>query len=155
MDARIPPTSAVPPASWLLAATALLLLLSPHHPVLSAGESRSWTSSEGKVIEGSLVLFEDGQVTLKTGRGNFKFPLTRLSENDQKYIREWQAKEAAMSRDSDSPGKGNSPGHLGNFENLKLAEWPNSVATDFDIDQIQVVKEDTSGEYLNRSQHSE
>lgn len=157
MDTHIPPTSPAPPPLWFLAATALLLLLSPHHPVLAAEESRSWTSNDGKEIEGSLVSFEDGHLTLKTERGNFKFPLTRLSEIDQKYIREWQAKakEAEMSNAPGSPGKGKSPGRIGDFENLKLGEWPTSVAAEFDIDQIQIVKEDKSGEYIYRSPHFE
>ncbi len=154
MDTRSLLSSTAPPPAWLLVAIVLLLLVPIQRPVL-AEVSRSWTSSEGKVIDGSLVSFEDGQVTLKTERGNFKFPLTRLSENDQQYIRDRQAKEAAMTGKTDLPGGGKSPGGIGNFENLKLGEWPKSVSTEFDIDQIQVVKEDKSGEYIYRSPHFE
>jgi len=155
MDTRIRPTSQAPLPAWLLAASALLLLLFPHLPLVAAGESRAWTNNEGKVIEGSLVSIEDGQVTLKTERGNFKFPLTRLSENDQKYIRELQAKEGVMPKDPDYPAKDKMQGGIGDFENLKLGEWPASVAAEFDIDRIQIVKEDKSGEYIYRSPHFE
>ncbi|MCF6311860.1 MAG: hypothetical protein L3J39_05355 [Verrucomicrobiales bacterium] len=132
---------------------ALLFLITVSTGLL-AEESRTWTSSDGKEIKGSLISCEGDQLTLKTTRGNFKFPLSRLSKEDQDYVQAWQKKAAT----ADSPKeatKTDNKNSIGNFENLKLGEWPKSVSAEFEIDQIQVVKEDKSGEYIYRSPHFE
>lgn len=135
---------------------ASLILLLCAVPRLKAEDSRSWTSSDGKVIKGSIVSLKENQITLKTERGNFKFPLSRLSQEDQKYALNWQAK-SKMSDDPAPDDKKTQTGRdsIGNFENLKLGEWPKSVSAEFELDQIQVIKEDRSGEYIYRSPHFE
>ncbi|MFK5923329.1 MAG: DUF1570 domain-containing protein [Verrucomicrobiota bacterium] len=120
----------------------------------TAEKSRTWTSSEGKEIKGSIVSFENDELTLKTSRGNFKFPLSRLSKEDQKYVSEWKAKTTPSNLPSPNDKNPNN-GSIGNFDNLKLGEWPKSVSAEFELDQIQVVKEDKSGEYIYRSPHFE
>ncbi len=119
----------------------------------TAEKSRTWTSNEGKEIKGSIVSFENDELTLKTSRGNFKFPLSRLSKEDQKYVNEWKSKTTPSSPNGKSANSGK--GSIGNFDDLKLGEWPKSVSAEFELDQIQVVKEDKSGEYIYRSPHFE
>ncbi|MCB1231600.1 MAG: hypothetical protein KDN19_15120 [Verrucomicrobiae bacterium] len=116
-------------------------------------ESRTWTSSDGRKLQGEIVSLSDGQITLKTDRGDFEFPLSRLSEDDQAWAREWQEKRMAPTGDQDAKSDDKSPG---DFENLKLGEWPNSIATEFDVDSIEIVKEDKdAGEFIYRSPHFE
>ena len=59
--------------------------------VYSQEKSRTWTSSDGKQIEGTLEGVDGDTVKLRTSRGVFPLPITRLSEPDQKYIAEWKA----------------------------------------------------------------
>jgi len=55
-------------------------------------ESREWTSSDGKKIEGKILDLEGETITLETSRGRFELPLSRLSEEDQKFAKEWSEK---------------------------------------------------------------
>lgn len=112
-------------------------------------ESRTWTSSDGRTLEGEILSLEGDLVTLKTERGNFELPLSRLSEPDQAWAKEWKEKRMA------TPDTG-ADKTVGDFSNLKLGEWPNYVSADFDVDAIQIVKEDKeNNEYIYRSPHFE
>lgn len=108
------------------------------------------------MIEGSIVSFENDELTLKTSRGNFELPLSRLSKEDQEYVKEWVSKASPSDPPTpDDEKTDNGKGSIGNFDNIKLGEWPKSVAAEFNIDQIHVVKEDRAGEYIYRSPHFE
>lgn len=79
--------------------------------------SRTWTSSDGKAVEGILEEADGAEVRLRTPRGVFKFPLTKLSEADQKYIADWKA---------------NKP--------LKIGPWPEAVEVrgEFEVKDVSV-----------------
>lgn len=130
------------------------LLFLTHSTCLSAEDIRTWTSSDGKTIKGSIVSCEGDQLTLKTKRGNFKFPLSRLSKENQDYVQDWQKNISPPASPKGEP-KTDSKDSIGNFDDLKLGEWPKSVSAEFEIDQIQIVKEDKSGNYIYRSPHFE
>lgn len=133
---------------FLLAALAVALF-----PFPSIAETRTWTSTDGRELQGEILSLEGDLITLKTDRGNFEFPLSRLTEADQTWAKEWKEKAMAAPADEASSGGDKT---VGNFENLKLGEWPNSIAADFDVDAIEIVKEDKdAGEYIYRSPHFE
>ena len=75
-------------------ALALSLLLLPALSQAQRGNaSRTWTSSDGRSLQGQLVSAGKGNVVIKVKGGQrYEFPLTRLSEADQDYIRELSAK---------------------------------------------------------------
>ncbi|MBL9151880.1 MAG: hypothetical protein JNK37_05330 [Verrucomicrobiales bacterium] len=143
-------------ASLLLLLALALLLTVP----MALAESRTWTSADGRTLTAELLAVEGDQVTLKTERGNFQLPLSRLSEPDQAYAKEWKAKSVAPPTSAPAPGSpaggGDTDKSLGDFANLKPGVWPNAVSADFEVDQIEVVKEDKdAGEYVYRSPHFE
>ena len=116
---------------------------------LASAESRIWTSSDGKSLQGEITALEGDEITLKTDKGVFKFPLTRLSEADQKFAREWKEKATSSPPAEDDKT-------VGSFANLELGVWPNSVEAEFELDEIEIVKEDKdAGEYIYRSPHFE
>ena len=112
-------------------------------------EERTWTSSDGKTIAAEIIALDGDSITLRmTGRGDMKFPLSRLSDTDQEFAREWQEKAS-----TEKPADDKSPG---DFADLKLGEWPKYAAAEFGIDEIQIVKEDKDeGKYVYRSPHFE
>ncbi|MCB1065312.1 MAG: hypothetical protein KDN20_20640 [Verrucomicrobiae bacterium] len=140
------------PSLSLILAAGLFLVL----PANLSAESRTWTSSDGRALEGEILSLEGDQITLKTERGNFEIPLSRLSEADQTFAKEWKEKKMAATP-GDEPEKGGGGNkELGDFENLVLGEWPTSVSADFEVDAIQIVKEDKdTNEYIYRSPHFE
>ena len=131
-----------------------IILLALFFPMLVAhGEERVWTSSDGNKIKGEIVSLEGDQILLKTAKGNFKFPLSRLSKVDQDYAKGWKEKAVPG-----TPGGGKASDKTvgAGIENVKLGEWPKFIAADFELDQIQVVKEDkAAGEYIYPSPHFE
>ncbi|MCB1235157.1 MAG: hypothetical protein KDM91_08810 [Verrucomicrobiae bacterium] len=137
-------------ASQFIPLPALVALLAAAHPFQAAfAEERNWTSTDGKTVPGEIVALEEGEITLKTARGDFKFPLSRLSEEDQAFAKAWKEK-------ADSQPAANDSQSFADFSKVKLGEWPNSVAADFDEDKIAIVKEDKeSNEFVYRSPHFE
>ncbi len=113
-------------------------------------KERKWTSSDGTTVTGEIVSLEGDQVALRTAKGVFKFPLTRLSKADQDFAKEWK-KEAA-----ESSGRPTGKVMGEKLDSVRLGEWPKSVSADFDLDQIVVVKENKeAGEFIYRSPHFE
>lgn len=121
---------------WCILLAALLSI-----PVSGRAESREWTSSDGKKIEGVILGLEGEMIKLETPRGVFELPLARLSEPDQAFAREWaEKKEAAMAEESQSGGKKTAQ-TIGNWDDLKLGEWPQYVVADLEVDQIVTLSE--------------
>lgn len=76
----------------------LLLLASVAQPTArsqSADEYRTFTSTDGKQIEAKPVSASEGSVRIemKDGR-SFDLPLSRLIDEDQKWIAEWKTNQA-------------------------------------------------------------
>ncbi len=64
----------------------------------SAEEQRTWTSSEGKTLSGTLVHSKNGEVTLELPSGRETiFAIDRLSEKDRRYLQNLEKKGLARS----------------------------------------------------------
>ncbi|MEM0969299.1 MAG: hypothetical protein AAF191_03950 [Verrucomicrobiota bacterium] len=87
----------------------LLFLL----PSLLFSETRTFTSSDGKSLSASLIKVSGNTAYIQIASGKtYQLPLERLSEEDQRYVKDWQKKEEAnfiprLSLDFSS-GKGDS-----------------------------------------------
>jgi len=125
----------------------LLILCFTFFAITASAEDRSWTSSDGNKVQGEIVSLEGNEVSLRTAKGVFKFPLARLSKVDQDYAKAWKEKASSPGSEKEIGGK---------LDSVKLGEWPKSVSAEFELDQIIVVKEDKEkGEYVYRSPHFE
>lgn len=81
---------------WL----ALGLVLIPLLPSALA-ETRTYTSSDGKKLEAEVMMVKEGNASLKLANGRtFKVPLSRLSEDDQTFLKEWAKENPAISMNS-------------------------------------------------------
>ncbi len=104
-------------------------------------ESRRWTSSDGKSIDGEILALEGDTVTLKTDRGTFELPLSRFAEADQLFAKEWlksSGEKMKPAKDGDRAGK--VAPVLGDFEELELGVWPQYVVAELEVDQIEEVE---------------
>lgn len=135
------------PFAFLLLASFLLL-------TNAAAESRQWTSSDGKKITGSIIELDGETVKLETDRGIFDLPLSRFSEADQAFAKEWAEKKEEMAAQVDKEDGKKTAKEVGDFEDLQLGEWPQYVTADLEVDKIETVEgeelaailEETSGE---------
>lgn len=76
-----------------LAALALSALLGT---VNVSAEMLTLTDKQGRTIQADVLSVENDQIRIKRSDGaEFSLPLSTLSENDQKTLRAWAAKEAA------------------------------------------------------------
>jgi len=57
----------------------------------SASQSRVFRNKDGREISGEIVGVRGDQVEMKVGEKRFAFPIISLSENDQRFVREWAA----------------------------------------------------------------
>lgn len=96
--------------------------------------TRTWTSSDGKTIEGTIKALVGETLKLETERGVFEVPISRFSEEDQAFAREWS--KAAAEEMVENAGRNTAP-ELGNFEDLKLGEWPQYITDELEIDLIE------------------
>jgi predicted peptidase len=82
----------------------ILILLSLTFISLASADDRTWTSNDGKEIIGKMLREENDSVVLLIKNKEFTIPLSRLSEQDQKWITakrketEEQEKEFAILR---------------------------------------------------------
>lgn len=93
------------------------------------GASRIWTSSDGKKLEAVLVDADANTVALKTASGLFKLPVSRLSAEDQAFLKAW---------------RGQAP--------QKLAPWPDKVEVAGDL---AIEEKENGGEFSYFSPHFE
>lgn len=108
---------------------------------------RQWTSSDGKVIEGTIQGLEGDILTLETVRGRFEVPVSRFSEKDQIFAREWATKETEMAaKATETNAEMKIAPTLGAFEGLTLGVWPQYVTADLEVDQITEVDASEAGE---------
>lgn len=127
--------------SWLVPALGLAV-------VPAFAEDRTWTSTDGKTVTGSIIALEGHEISLQSGDKVFKFPLTRLSQADQDFATKWKADAEKEMAESAS--------FLGDFRDLTPGLWPTDVSAEFEVDAIEVVKEDEAAKlYIYRSPHFE
>lgn len=132
-----------------------LLLLLPLAALAEEEPTRTWTSADGKEITGTILGLEDEILTLRTERGTFELPLSRLSEPDQQFAKDWAEETAkAMAAEKSETGRKEAP-PLGDWENLELGTWPQYVVADLDVDQIVVVEGEELEEIKKRESDSE
>ncbi len=113
---------------------------------------RSWTSTDGRVVEAVFVSLEGESVRIRNRSGmEFTVPMERLSSADQ----QWARAQAQMQRQTPPAGAtaaGGAPGPL-----VPAAEktWPRVVALE-DKPEVVVVREDAAKkEFVYRSPHYE
>ena len=87
------------------------------------GESRTWTSSDGRYLSGEIEGLDGDTVKLKTAAGVFEFPLERLSEANKEFAREWKKNSQPAGVPAGVPNDA-SDRTVGDFSNLTLGEWP-------------------------------
>lgn len=79
----------------------------------SSLSARTWTSNDGKTIQADIVSVNTDKITLKFKGREVKLPISRLSEDDQKFIKEWQnGQEKEASDDSGSSPTKSEPGEI-------------------------------------------
>lgn len=76
------------PPTRILAALALATSLA------SLVNARTFTDDKGRKIEAELLSVDGSEVTLNKGGRKFTLPVTRFSQADQKFIREWASSKA-------------------------------------------------------------
>ena len=89
-------------------------------PDAAAAEAfRTWTDASGEYrVEAVIDKFEAGRVHLRERDGNTKrIALGKLSKDDQKYVREWAAKQKENPAKTRT-GRGSTPSSAGG------ANWP-------------------------------
>jgi len=108
----------------------LVLSLLPALPSLLPAAPRSWTDVQGRVVEAEFIRFDEPNVILRVVGREIPFPLQRLSEADQTFVREQvaAAREAALTKTRTLPdGSPLVPGTIQEFildatdEDRKLA----------------------------------
>ena len=130
----------------------LTMLFALSVPAVAEEAMREWTSADGKKIAGAIFQLEGDKITLDTDRGRFELPLSRLSEADRAFAKNWAAEK-------EKPGE-SEPGmapSLGNFEDLKLGVWPQYVVSELAVEQIEEVEKTSESEdpYVYRTPHFE
>lgn len=89
----------------------------------SASEMRAWTNTKGKTIHAAFVKFDKDTVHLKLKNGKAaKVDLAKLSQRDQKYVR-----QQVVNKDSASTSAKKSPKRASKTPRIvpKIPEWPN------------------------------
>lgn len=109
---------------------------------------RTWTSSDGRTVEASVVAVEGDAIKLQLRSGSlFAVPLAKLSAVDQQYIKNQHVTPAATTPSASTVVNPNTP----------VAEkvWPRNVAIE-ESPQVETVKEDVNTkEFIYRSPHYE
>ena len=101
---------------------------------------RSWTSTDGKKIEATLLGVENGiaKIKLRTG-AIYPVPLNRLSAEDQVFVKSSAASGSGNAANRPPAGK----------------EWPRTVALDEPPEPVIVKEDKDTKEFIYRSPHYE
>lgn len=101
-------------------------------------EIRTWTSSDGKQIRGEIVDFDGQNLTIDIAGRSVTFPATRLSLDDQSFLKQWESEAPSRTTESDRP-----------------KTWPDSVEAPEDIG-IEILEENSADRiFVYRSSHFE
>ena len=118
-------------------------------------DARTFTDKKGREIKADIVSVDGDSVELKIikkGGKTYMIPISKLSETDQGFIKEWQRnKESEKERKADgheeeasSAGRGGGTMALMDKYDLKDnydADWPRLVSIDIGMD-VSVISED-------------
>lgn len=100
--------------------------------VIAPAQQRTWTDSQNRTLEATLVRSEDDSVVLRLANGKeVKFPLAKLSETDRKF-----AAGQAQSTAKAASGKSAATSFDG--------AWPKRVSFNGDP-EIEIISEDADG----------
>ncbi len=103
---------------------------------LLSAEIRDWTSADGKVIKGEYVDTEDDSVILLIKGKEKRIRLSKLSEEDQEYIKEQQKKAGKHQVNK-------------NFN----AKWPGSTIMEDKLRARMVSENEETGEFIYETSH--
>ncbi len=73
--------------------------------LVAVSSARTWTDVQDRKIEAGLLRVEGEKVILKFKGKEVKFAITKLCEEDQKFIKEWQEEHKDDAEDADEPVK--------------------------------------------------
>ncbi len=73
--------------------------------------TRTWTSADGREVQGQLIAFDGTTVTLNIRGRSFPMPVAKLSEADQDFLATWRKEQVEKNRRS-----------TGNISDLKLSQ---------------------------------
>lgn len=100
--------------------------------VIAPAQQRTWTDSQNRTLEATLVRSEDDSVVLRLANGKeVKFPLAKLSEADRKFA-------AGQAESTAKTANGNSAAT--SFDGA----WPKRVSFNGDP-EIEIISEDADG----------
>lgn len=71
----------------------------------AAAETRIFHDQDGRKIEAELVSVKADDVTIRKGSHELTLPITRFSEADRKFIREWAESEKNIRGNAPEPGE--------------------------------------------------
>ncbi len=65
------------------------------------GQARTWTDIQGRTLEADMLTADTGSVmVLMTSGRQFKLPLSKLSQQDQDYVKKWLEAKAAEKKEN-------------------------------------------------------
>lgn len=92
VSGKLGPVASLP---TLIRRTGLLLAVLAGILSASSAEERTWTSSDGRSLEGSLLEAHETEVSIRRSDGRrFTIPLSSLSESDREFVRSRMAELA-------------------------------------------------------------
>ena len=111
--------------------------------------ARTFTNTAGRKIEAEIVEVNGDNVVLKMNGKNYPVPISSLSAPDQEYIKKWTENKSSSPAPSDKPVGAT----LGNFDGLRLGNWPGVIEAGDDGKEYKITEKD--GGYIYQSPHFE
>jgi hypothetical protein len=108
---------------------------------LSMVQARTWTDVRGRKIDAEMVGKTETSVTVLLKGKETKIPLSKLSEEDREFVKNWNKQSTPVATPSVD------------VEKLFAQEWPRLVSIDLDIEITEEEGED--GSFIYRSPNYE
>ena len=116
----------------------LLFLLIVSALCAAAESPRAWTDTDGRTITGTVVRADDSHVTLRVKKKNYRWPISKLSQDDQTFLQNWRKEYEAKRAERLAK-------LVGSFERLPLKQRAYPKVEDY-------LNGDLFEEYLERVQ---
>lgn len=99
---------------WRLAGRGAFLLLTwtLFHLGAIAAEERLFTDTDGRTVNATVHRVDETHVSLRVGPKTYRWPLVKLSEGDQVYLKEWQKHFLATRKERLAKITGGFPEHV-------------------------------------------